>query len=80
MKKMNQKEENLEALTHLVNKLDTVQTEIESLLPLMDFDNSDKEIEAAKNISDIIDRFSEVFKNNRDKFVLKIISIIEAME
>ena len=81
---MNYKEANIEALTDLVEKIDVVQIEIQSLLSLMDFGeesrNPAKEIEAVEKINEIINRFSEVYKSNRDKFVLKIISVLESME
>ena len=80
---MNYKEANIEALTNLVEKIDIVQIEIQSLLSLMDFGehikNSGEETEAEIRINEIIDRFSEVYKVNRDKFVLKIISVLESM-
>lgn len=75
---MTQKEENLDALMSLVNKIDAVQIEIESLYSLMDFNDTEKEEEIS--VDKIINRFSEVYKSNRDKFVLKIISILESME
>lgn len=74
---MKQKEENLEAFMVLINKIDTVQIEIESLLSLMDFSDSEKEAEI--KIENILNSFSNVYKSNRDKFVMKIISVLESM-
>ena len=81
---MNYKEANIEALTDLVEKIDIVQIEIQSLLSLMDFGenikNSGKKAEAEIRIIEIIDRFSEVYKSNRDKFVLKMITQLESLK
>ena len=81
---MNYKEANIEALTDLVEKIDIVQIEIQSLLSLMDFGenikNSGEKTEAEIRIIEIIDRFSEVYKSNRDKFVLKMITQLESLK
>jgi hypothetical protein len=74
---MKHKEENLEAFMVLIDKIDTVQIEIESLLSLMDFSDTDKEAEF--KIETITNGFSEVSKSNRDKFVMKIITVLESM-
>ena len=74
---MKQKEENLEAFMVLIAKIDTTQTEIDSLLSIMDFSDSEKESEI--KIENIINSFSKVYKSNRDKFVMKIISVLESM-
>ena len=78
---MSYKEENLSALTDLVNKLDSVQIDIDTLISFMEFDeNSSKDSDAESKLNNILSRFSTNFKNNRDKFVLKMISALEIMD
>ena len=81
---MKHKENNIEALTELVNRIDSVQIEIESFLSLMDFGdnirNPVEETAAGKSINLILNRFSGVYKSNRDKFLLKMISELELMD
>jgi hypothetical protein len=78
---MNYKEENLGALTDLINKMDSVQIDIETLLSCMEFDdNSPKDSEAESKLNDLVNRFTVNYKSNRDKFVLKMISVLETMD
>ncbi len=81
---MSPKEATLEALINLVDKIDAVQTEIDCLFPLMDFGDEfqvgDQQKEIEKEIAEYIERFSSVYKSNRDKFVSKMVSRIELMK